>query len=59
MIFHSLCVYHILIIHLSMNGQVWVIINNATVNIGYIYLFKVMFSLSLDKYPEVKLLILG
>ena len=58
MIFHCVCVYHILIIHLSIKGQVWVIINNATVNIGCIYLFKLMFSLSSDKYPEVKLLIL-
>ena len=31
------------------------IINNAVMNIGYIYLFMLVFS-SLDKYPEVELL---
>ena len=27
------------------------IMNNASVNMGYLYLFKLMFLLSLEKYP--------
>ena len=31
-------------------------INNAAMNMGYIYLFKIVFMLSSDTYPEVELL---
>ena len=31
------------------------IVNNAIVNMGYLYLFKLMFSFSSDKFPEVDL----
>ena len=32
------------------------VVNNASVNIGCIYLFELVFCISLDKYPEVELL---
>ena len=32
------------------------IVNNATINIECIYLFRLVFSFSLDKYPKVELL---
>ena len=58
-----MCVYihHIFFIHSSINGHlgcfhILAIINNATKKVVCVYLFKLVFLISLGKYPEVKLL---
>ena len=53
-------VYHIFFIHLSIDGHllhVLAIVNKASVNVGCICLFKLVFLFFLDKYPEVELLV--
>ena len=67
-IFHCVChvgmyhvSYHIFFIHLSIDGQlgffhVLSVVNNATVNMGCSYLFKIVISFPLE-IPEVELLV--
>ena len=53
--------YHIFFIHLSTDRHlnyfhIWATVKNATVNVGKHYLFNILYSFSLDKYPEVGLM---
>ena len=57
----GMCVRGIFFIHSSVDGNtdcihILAFVNNAAVNIGCMYLFKLVFSFSLDKYPRVELL---
>ena len=60
-IYLSIDIYHNFFIHSSTEGylgffHVLAIANNAAMNMGCKYLFELMSSFSLDKYPEVQLL---
>ena len=54
-------VYYVFFIHSSVDKYmgcfcILAIVNNATMNIGYTYLFKLVFSFSLDVNPGMRLL---
>ena len=56
-------IYHRFLIHLSVDGHsggfhILAIVNNTAMNIGvHVYSFQLVFWVSLDKYPEVELLV--
>ena len=55
------CVYHVFLSQLSVDGHsgffhVLAIVNSTALNIGFMYLVKVEFSIFLDIYPGVELL---
>ena len=61
MISHSIYMNHVLFIHSSIDGRwscfcILAIVNNAAVNTGLHISFQVGVFVSLDKYPEMKLL---
>ena len=61
MISHSIYMNHVLFIHSSIDGRwncfcISAIVNNAAVNTGVHRAFQVGVFVSLDKYPEMKLL---
>lgn len=52
---------HILLMHISVDGHsacfhLLTVVNNATMSTGVQISFKILFSVPLDKYPEVGLL---